>query len=151
VPLLRERFGVPHVLAISLLVAGQAWIAGHTGTIAFGQGEAMILAATILWAIEVVLAKRLLGAVPSPTLGAARMAIGTGVLLGWVAVSGRAGRLCGPRRRQWRWILLTGLLLTVCVATWYAALAGAGGRRDRGARLRRRRHRAPRGRGRRRG
>src|SRR5262249_36322644 len=33
VPLLRERFGVPHLLAICLLVAGQAWIAGHAGTI----------------------------------------------------------------------------------------------------------------------
>src|SRR5262249_45486785 len=54
VPLLRERVGVPHALAIGLLVAGQAWIAGHAGTIAFGQGEAMILAATLLWAVEVV-------------------------------------------------------------------------------------------------
>jgi drug/metabolite transporter (DMT)-like permease len=125
VPLLRERFGVPHLLAICLLVAGQAWIAGHAGTIAFGQGEAMILAATILWAVEVVLAKRLLDAVPSPTLGAARMAIGTGVLLGWLAVSGRMGKLTSLDAGQWRWVLLTGLLLTAYVATWYAALARA--------------------------
>jgi drug/metabolite transporter (DMT)-like permease len=125
VPLLRERFGVPHLLAICLLVAGQAWIAGHAGTIAFGEGEAMILAATILWAIEVVLAKRLLGTVPSPTLGAARMAIGTGVLLGWVAVSGRMGALTSLDAEQWRWVLLTGLLLTAYVAVWYAALARA--------------------------
>jgi drug/metabolite transporter (DMT)-like permease len=125
VPLLRERFGVPHALAIGLLVAGQAWIAGHAGTIAFGQGEAMILAATILWAIEVVLAKRLLGTIPSPTLGAARMAIGTGVLLGWVAVSGRTSALTGLDAEQWRWVLLTGLLLTAYVAVWFAALSRA--------------------------
>jgi drug/metabolite transporter (DMT)-like permease len=125
VPLLRERFGVPHALAIGLLVAGQAWIAGHAGTIAFGDGEAMILAATLLWAIEVVLAKRLLATVPSQTLGAARMAIGTGVLLGWVAVSGRTSELTGLDADQWRWILFTGLLLTAYVAIWYAALARA--------------------------
>jgi drug/metabolite transporter (DMT)-like permease len=125
VPLLRERFGVPHALAICLLVAGQAWLAGHAGTIAFGTGEAMILAATILWAIEVVLAKHLLATVPSQTLGAARMAIGTGVLLGWVAVSGRMGKLTALDAEQWRWIVLTGLLLTLYVATWYAALARA--------------------------
>jgi drug/metabolite transporter (DMT)-like permease len=125
VPLLRERFGVPHLLAICLLVAGQAWIAGHAGTIAFGQGEAMILAATILWAIEVVIAKRLLDDVPSGTLGAARMAIGTGVLLGWLAVSGRMGKLASLDAEQWRWVILTGLLLTAYVAAWYAALARA--------------------------
>jgi drug/metabolite transporter (DMT)-like permease len=125
VPLLRERFGVPHALAICLLVAGQAWIAGDAGTIAFGQGEAMILAATILWAVELVLAKRLLATIPWQALGAARMAIGTGVLLGWVAVSGRTGKLEALDAEQWRWILLTGLLLTLYVATWYAALARA--------------------------
>jgi len=125
VPLLRERFGVPHILAISLLVLGQAWLIGSAGTIAFGQGEAMILAATILWAIEVVIAKRLLSTVPSRTLGAARMAIGTGVLLAWVAVSGKFGTLMGLDAEQWRWVLLTGLLLTAYVALWYAALARA--------------------------
>ena len=29
VPLLHERFGAPHALAIVLLLAGQAWLAGH--------------------------------------------------------------------------------------------------------------------------
>src|SRR5579884_1163164 len=43
VPLLRERFRVPHALSIALLIAGQAWIAGSAGTVVFGQGEAMIL------------------------------------------------------------------------------------------------------------
>ncbi len=47
------------------------------------------------------------------------------LLVGWVAVSGKAGQLVAPRREQWRWILLTGLLLTAYVATWYAALARA--------------------------
>ena len=36
VPLLHERFGWPHALAIILLVAGQAWLVGGAGTVAFG-------------------------------------------------------------------------------------------------------------------
>ena len=60
VPLLRERVGAPHALAIALLVAGQAWLAGDAGTVVFGAGEAMILAATLLWAVEVVFVKHLL-------------------------------------------------------------------------------------------
>jgi len=125
VPLLRERFRRPHALAIVLLLVGQAWLAGRAGTIAFGSGEAMILGATLLWAVEVVFVKRLLATLASPMLAAARMALGTVLLVGWVAVSGRAGRLAALDAGQWRWVLLTGVLLTAYVATWYAALARA--------------------------
>jgi drug/metabolite transporter (DMT)-like permease len=125
VPLLRERFGPPHALALALLVAGQAWIAGEAGTLAFGAGEAMILAATLLWAVEVVFVKHLLPALAPRTLAAARMGLGTLVLVGWVAVSGKAGDLAALGAEQWQWALLTGLLLTAYVGTWYAALARA--------------------------
>jgi uncharacterized membrane protein len=53
------------------------------------------------------------------------MGLGTAVLLGWLAVSGRMGQLTSLTAEQWRWALLTGLLLTAYVATWYAALARA--------------------------
>jgi drug/metabolite transporter (DMT)-like permease len=125
VPLLNERFGRPHLLAVCLLIAGQAWLVGTTGTIAFGTGEAMILAATLLWAVEVVYVKRLIGPLSPRLLAAARMGFGTAILIAWVAVTGKMGSLTGLDGEQWRWILLTGLLLTVYVATWYAALARA--------------------------
>jgi drug/metabolite transporter (DMT)-like permease len=125
VPLLHERFGRPHFLAVCLLVAGQAWLLGHSGTIAFGSGEAMILAATLLWAVEVVWVKKLVGPLPPRLLAASRMGIGTALLLGWIAVSGRMGALTGLDGEQWKWILLTGLLLTAYVAVWYEALGRA--------------------------
>jgi drug/metabolite transporter (DMT)-like permease len=125
VPLLGERFGPPHALAILLLIVGQAWLAGALGTVSFGGGEAMILAATLLWSVEVVFVKHLLPSLAPEMLAAARMGLGTVVLLGWLAVSGRMGQLTALGAEQWRWALLTGLLLTAYVATWYAALARA--------------------------
>ena len=125
VPLLHERFGWPHALAIVLLIAGQAWLVGGAGTVAFGSGEAMILAATLIWAVEIVFVKHLLGGLSPSLLAAARMGFGTALLLAWVALSGRWGGLAGLGAEQWRWILLTGLLLTAYVATWYAALVRA--------------------------
>lgn len=125
VPLLRERFRTPHAVAIVLLLAGQAWLTGQAGTVVVGTGEAMILAATLLWSVEVVFVKHLLATLAPRTLAAARMGIGTVLLVGWVAVSGKAGQLTGLDAEQWRWILLTGLLLTAYVGTWYAALARA--------------------------
>jgi drug/metabolite transporter (DMT)-like permease len=125
VPLLGERFRAPHALAIVLLVAGQAWLAGSAGTVVFGTGEAMILAATLLWSVEVVYVKRLLDSLAPRPLAVARMGLGTLLLLGWLAVSGKLGQLTGLDATQWRWVVLTGLLLAAYVATWYAALQRA--------------------------
>jgi drug/metabolite transporter (DMT)-like permease len=125
VPLLHERFGWPHAVAIVLLVAGQAWLVGGAGTVVFGTGEAMILAATLLWAVEIVFVKYLLRGLSPALLAAARMGFGTALLLAWVAVSGRWSGLTGLGAEQWRWVLLTGLLLTAYVGTWYGALARA--------------------------
>jgi drug/metabolite transporter (DMT)-like permease len=125
VPLLKERFGWPHALAIGFLLGGQAWLAGKLGHVAFGKGEAMILVATLLWSIEIVFVKYLLRSIPPSVLAAARMALGTVLLVCWLALTGKVGDLAGLSTPQWRWALLTGLLLTAYVATWFAALARA--------------------------
>jgi drug/metabolite transporter (DMT)-like permease len=125
VPLLKERHGRLQYFAIALLVVGQAWLVGSAGTIAFGEGEAMILAATLLWAVEVVYVKRLIGPLSPRLLAAARMGFGAAILIAWVAVTGKMGALTGLDSGQWRWVVLTGLLLTAYVATWYEALARA--------------------------
>ncbi len=125
VPLLRERFRAPHALAICLLIGGQAWLVGHAGRVVFGEGEAMILAATLLWSVEVVYVKRLLTNLSPGLLASARMGGGTALLLAWIAATGKLGQLGGYGAEQWRWVALSGLLLTAYVATWYAALARA--------------------------
>jgi drug/metabolite transporter (DMT)-like permease len=125
VPLRRERLGVGHIAAIAFVIVGQAVLAGSPGTIVFGTGEAMILAATLLWAVEVLLAKLLLDSIAVRVLAVSRMVLGTLLLLGWIVVSGRAGSFVHLTATEWGWALLTGLLLSAYVATWYAALARA--------------------------
>ena len=115
---LRERLGPLHILAIGLLMAGQM-------VLVLGVGEAMILAATLLWAVEVIFVKRLIVPLEPRTLAAARMALGTVVLVAWITVSGRLAELLSLSADQWGWALLTGALLTAYVFTWYAALARA--------------------------
>jgi drug/metabolite transporter (DMT)-like permease len=125
VPLLHERFRLPHALSIGLLVIGQVVLTAPFGTLAFGSGELMILAATLLWSIEVVFVKHLLSSIDARTVAAARMAIGTVLLLIWVAATGKVGLLTGFGTADWGWVLLTGFLLTAYVASWYQALARA--------------------------
>ncbi|HEU4943281.1 MAG TPA: DMT family transporter [Gaiellaceae bacterium] len=125
VPLLRERLSWAHFAAIGLLIGGQLVLAGDTGTVSVGSGELMIFAATLLWAVEVVFVKRLLESLAAPTLAAARLGIGTLLLVGFVALSGRWSDLAALGGPQWAWALLTGVVLAGYVATWYAALARA--------------------------
>ena len=122
---LRERLGPLHILAIGLLMAGQLVLVPSAGVVTFGVGEAMILAATLLWAVEVIVVKRLVIPLEPRTLAAGRMTLGTIVLVAWIAVSGRAGDLVSLSADQWGWAIVTGALLTAYVFTWYAALARA--------------------------
>jgi drug/metabolite transporter (DMT)-like permease len=122
VPILGERLGLLHYSAIGLLLVGQAALGGGLGGFRVGTGELMILAATLLWAVEVIVVKQLLRAVAPETLAVARMGLGVVLLLGWVAVSGHWSAFTGLSGEGWRWALLTGFLLAGYVATWYRAL-----------------------------
>ena len=124
VPFLAERITALHLGAMALLVAGQAYLTG-VGGLGFGAGEAMILAATLLWAVETVVARRLLADVPSSTVAVARMGFGAVVLVGWAAVTGGFAGLGVLAATQWGWLAVTGLALTAYVASWYGALARA--------------------------
>ena len=123
VSFLRERFGPAHVAAIALLIGGQIVLSGGLVTPALGTGEAMIFIATLLWAVEVVVAKRLLASLTPLTVACARMGIGSIVLTGFAITSGAAAAIPSLSAGQWGWAILTGLVLTVYVATWFSALA----------------------------
>ena len=123
-PLLNERLGWPQLAALGMLLGSQLLIAHPTG-VEWGGGETLIAAATGLWAVEVVVARRLLRSVPSTVGAAGRMTIGFVVLGGYAILSGRLGAISGLTATEWLWIVGTGLLLTVYVAAWYAALRRA--------------------------
>lgn len=121
---LRERLGWPHLAAVVALLLGQIGLS-RAGLFPLDTGALMILGATLLWSVEVVLAKRLLTAVPSWALGLARMGLGSILLLAWVGVQGQLGALVSLTALQLQWLAITGLLLAGYVGFWFAALARA--------------------------
>jgi drug/metabolite transporter (DMT)-like permease len=123
-PFLGERLGWAPVAALAVLLVGQAVILPPLG-IAWGTGETLIALATLLWSVEVILARRVLGRVRSPIVGVARLGIGLVVLVGYLVVTGRLAGIAALDGAAWGWIGLTGLLLTGYVATWLAALRRA--------------------------
>jgi drug/metabolite transporter (DMT)-like permease len=123
-PFLGERLGWAPLAALGVLLLGQALVLPPLG-ITWGAGETLIAAATILWSIEVVVAKRVLARVRSPIVGVARLGIGLAVLVGFLVVTGRIGGMAGLDIVGWSWVGATGLLLSGYVATWLAALKRA--------------------------
>ena len=122
---LGERIGIAHLGAIALLVAGQALLVGSAGEISFGVGEVMILAATLLWSVEVVVAKRLLHDLPASTVSIARMAGGAALLVAFVVIRGSSIDTAALGWEHMAWILVTGAVLAGYVGSWFLALARA--------------------------
>jgi len=125
VSVLRERFERAQLAAIAVLVAGQLLVSGGSAVSAPGTGESLVFAATLLWAIEVVVAKRLLADLSPLTVASARMAVGGIALVAVSVVTGRAAVLASLTPDQWAWVVLTGVILSVYVGTWLFALARA--------------------------
>lgn len=124
VPFLGERLGLAQLAALGVLLAGQALVLTPSG-VTWGSGETMIAAATVLWAVESVVAKRVLREVPAAVVGACRLGIGLVVLVGFLGATGKLGTVAALSGTQWAWAALTGFFLFGYVTTWFAALQRA--------------------------
>lgn len=124
VPFLGERLGFVQLGALGVLLAGQALVLTPSG-VEWGIGETMIGIATLLWAVETIIAKRVLRSTPSAVVAAGRLGIGLVALIGYLGVTGKLGVIGTLSVEQWGWALLTGALLAGYVGTWFAALRRA--------------------------
>ena len=122
---LRERLRWWNLAAIALLVSGEVVVSGGVGQLAANRGEVDVLASSVLWALEIVVARRLLRTRSPATLAVVRMGLGALTLIVYLAASGSLGQLGAMNADQWHWALWTGLLLSAYVATWMSALARA--------------------------
>jgi drug/metabolite transporter (DMT)-like permease len=119
---LQERLKIWQVIGFVLVFLGACWIAGIHG-ISFGQGELMILTATLLWAAETIIAKKTLVAIPFQIVGWARMTIGAGILLVLVVFQGNMSQLSTLSLKNVEALIVSSLFLFGYVYTWYKALS----------------------------
>jgi drug/metabolite transporter (DMT)-like permease len=121
IPILKERISKMQWLGIGAIFAANLIVGGFAG-FKYNAGELMILAATILWAIENVIAKIALKDISSLTVASARMAIGSFILLSFVFVKGGTSAVLSLNQTQWLWTFIPAILLFGYVITWYTAL-----------------------------
>jgi drug/metabolite transporter (DMT)-like permease len=121
---LRERLSGWQLGALGLLAVAQL-LTGWPPQLGAGPGELLVLLATLIWSVEVILAKRMLASVSSGLAATARMAVGALVLVSYLGVTGQLAPVPHLTPVQWAWVLGPGLLLFVYVSLWYAALQRA--------------------------
>jgi drug/metabolite transporter (DMT)-like permease len=124
-PLLKERLGMWQVLGLVVLAAGQLLLQPLTGWGRWSMGDTLILIATLLWAVETILAKKVLGWMSSQTAALGRMGIGALVMWAFLAFTGQAAAAFTLNGTQWVWIAITAAVLMLYVWTWYSALKWA--------------------------
>jgi len=124
IPFLKEKFSLTSILAVALLFIGNIYIGGIK-SFTFTTGELMIFGATILWAVENVIAKKALKNIDADIVSASRMGLGATVLLGGTLITSPASfaSIISFDSTQWFWLGITSLLLVGYVMTWYRALA----------------------------
>jgi drug/metabolite transporter (DMT)-like permease len=124
VPLLRERLGWWQVGGLGVLAAS-VFMLQIPSAWGWGQGETLILIATLLWAVETILAKKVLAGVSARTAALGRMGVGSLVMWLFLAATGRADAALILTGTQWFWVTLTSAFLLAYVWTWYSALKAA--------------------------
>lgn len=120
-PILKEKLSKVQLLAILILLFGN-FIFGGFKFFSWSYAHSLILMATILWAIENVIAKIVLKEMNSLILAWGRMFFGSVVLVLFLLFTNNTSELFTINFSQFLWLGLVGLLLTGYVVTWYGAL-----------------------------
>ncbi|MEK7583633.1 MAG: DMT family transporter, partial [Patescibacteria group bacterium] len=118
---LKERLTKAVVLGFLALTASQILFL-QIQPAALTRGDAFILVATLLWAIELVIAKRLMNHILPNIIAASRMLFG-GIFIGiYVVATAQWQGILTLSQPQVGWIAVTTLLLVGYVMTFYNGL-----------------------------
>ncbi|MFZ0216706.1 MAG: DMT family transporter [Candidatus Dormiibacterota bacterium] len=118
---LRESLAPAMWAAVALILVGTT-LGTNLGHIHWNLGAWMVLGSTLLFAIDFVITKHLLRDLPTLTVMAAKMTLGSIILVGLVAASGDLAAVGQLTARQWTFVIATGLILLVFTATMFIAI-----------------------------
>lgn len=123
IPFLKERLPKKTFFIVLLLFGANIFVGGFKG-FSFSKGEFYVLAATLFWAVETILAKKVLPKVDPSILTEARMGIGAIILLALsMALKPQAlASVITLSFDKWVWVVITSVLLVAYVNFWYRGL-----------------------------
>ncbi|OGK38041.1 hypothetical protein A3F60_03375 [Candidatus Roizmanbacteria bacterium RIFCSPHIGHO2_12_FULL_39_8] len=117
---LKEKLNKVYLVAFILIAAANFYFAKIDFSI--GKGELMVLAATLLWSFETVIAKKTIKHVSTELVGFFRMGIGSILLLVTSFATGNISTLLAINASQMIIIFVGGTILFFYVFSWYKGL-----------------------------
>lgn len=120
-PILKEQATKWQLIAFVALIGGNLIFDGFR-FMNFGYPELLIFGAVLFWAVENIIAKKILKNIDSSILAWGRMFFGAIILIGYLAMTGNMSGLFAASLSQWGWVLLVGALLAGYNLSWYGAL-----------------------------
>lgn len=118
---LKEKLNITYLISFTLIIIANFFLGKLS--LSLGRGEIMILAATLLWSGENILAKKVLKNVSSELVGLFRMGIGGSLLMLTTLLTNNTGFVSTIQQYNNIAIILTGgTILFFYVFTWYKAL-----------------------------
>jgi drug/metabolite transporter (DMT)-like permease len=118
--LLREKPEPRDMAAGLMILAGNAMLI--SGDLAFGLGQALVLGATALWAVEYTISRKLLSDVRPRVVMVSRMLFGSLALLVFLGGTGSLAAEFTIDFQLLGWLSVTSLLLAGFLVSWYNAL-----------------------------
>ncbi|VVC03363.1 EamA-like transporter family protein [Candidatus Bilamarchaeum dharawalense] len=117
--ILKEKPERNDLIAAFLILAGNAILLSSDLT--FGLGQMVVLVATVFWALEYTISRKLLADIEPRVLMVSRMLFGSVVLLSYMFVTGSASSFIFDSSVL-IWLGITSLLLFGFMTTWYTSL-----------------------------
>jgi drug/metabolite transporter (DMT)-like permease len=118
--ILKEKPDTKDYAAGLIILLGNALLV--SGEMAFGIGQILVLGATILWALEYTISRKVLADVSPKVLMVSRMLFGGIVLFAFLGATGSLHLISTVDIEVLQWLVLTSLLLFGFVMAWYNAL-----------------------------
>ena len=122
---LKERLDYKFAAGAGLAIIGNFILLG-SGKLSFGLGEALVLGATVLWAVEWTLTKKFLAEIPGRVIATSRMLAGAVAMVAILVAVGKTDSVSAmlsftPSALMWG--VAVGTLLFLYLTAWYSALS----------------------------
>ncbi len=120
-PILKEKLSKLQLIAFGVLVFGNVALFWPK-VIVFESATFLILGATVLWALENVLAKIFMKEISPAIMAWGRMSFGAIILILYLLATSKGAMLLNVSISQLPWLLIVGVTLFLYVSTWYRAI-----------------------------
>lgn len=124
IPLLGERINKWQIAGYLSIIVATFFIEPRL-ELTINSGTMLVLIATVLWAVENVIAKIVLRTIPAEIIGWARIMIGVPFLLIMTLALGKGHLLFSPDTLAWGKLTTSAAFLVAYVLVWYKALSFA--------------------------